>query len=123
MNRTRLLTTTERLERHPAAIAVEKFEADRKESFCLDTIGTDPKYLRNRLLQAFMDGWEAAERHAVGKDMTSSKLFDWSARWLPAPLFYLVGIVATLAWCAYVVCAWLVMPPGRFDRFFKDRGY
>jgi hypothetical protein len=57
-----------RIQRHPAAVAVDEWEAKNADLFRRATLGTDPKYLRNRLRHAFMDGWEARQRDSASGD-------------------------------------------------------
>lgn len=47
--------------KHPAAIAQQEWEEKNYDLFRLDDLGTNSTYLRNRLLHAFMDGWDARE--------------------------------------------------------------
>jgi len=59
------LSTDERLS--PYAEAIRAWEVKNAGSFRLDTIGTDPKYLRNRLLAAHSDGWSGGVAYASGQ--------------------------------------------------------
>lgn len=59
---------------HPWVEAWRAFKAAHTECFDLATIGTDPKYLANRLDCAHRAGWDAAE--AMAK-MTSAQADDW----------------------------------------------
>ena len=53
--------------RHPSAVARDKWRAAKADAFDPTTLGPMPgavEYLGNRLDQAFMAGWDAAMEHA-----------------------------------------------------------
>lgn len=48
-----------KLQRHWSTIAWDKFRKDNADLFNLSNIGTDPRYLENRICRGFMAGIDA----------------------------------------------------------------